>query len=94
MSKSHSVKNTTLMVRMDQKSKEVLVRAAELRGVSVSDYVRTVTVPQAQQELSSAAERIIGMSPSEQLAFWQALEAPVKLTPAQRRLGKIMRGEV
>jgi hypothetical protein len=25
--------------------------------------------------------------------FWQALQEPVRLTPAQKRLGAIMRGE-
>ncbi len=34
------------MVRLDEDSKACLVQAAELRRVSLSDYVRTVTVAQ------------------------------------------------
>jgi uncharacterized protein (DUF1778 family) len=81
------------MVRMDEDSKQVLEEAAQLRRISVSDYVRTVTLAQARRELASAGERTILMTPEEQLAFWQALQAPAKLTPAQRRLGKLVRGE-
>lgn len=81
-----------LMVRLDAESKQALTEAAELRRISVSDYVRTVTVAQARREVACAREQTILLSPDEQLAFWQALEAPAKLTPAQRRLGAIMRG--
>ena len=35
----------------------------------------------------------IVLTPKQQLAFWNALQAPVKLTPAQKKLGAIMRGE-
>jgi uncharacterized protein (DUF1778 family) len=82
-----------LMVRLDTDSKGVLARAAELRGISVSDYVRQVTVAQARKEVEAAAGQTIAMTPEEQLAFWTALHAPVKLTTAQKKLGKLMRGE-
>ena len=82
-----------LMVRLDARSKQALAEAAELRRISVSDYVRIVTVTQALREVASAKEQTILLSPDEQLAFWNALRAPVKLTPAQKRLGQIMRGE-
>ena len=82
-----------LMVRLDAGSKEALVRAAELRRISVSDYVRQVTVAQARKEVSAAAETTIAMTPDEQLAFWTALSEPAALTPAQKKLGKLMRGE-
>jgi uncharacterized protein (DUF1778 family) len=85
-------KSSSLMVRMDDDSKRVLARAAELRRISVSDYVRTVTVSQARREVSSAQEQTIQMTPAEQLAFWQALQTPVKLTAAQKRLSRLMRG--
>lgn len=87
-----SSKASTLMVRLDEDSKRVLVEAAELRRISVSDYVRTVTVAQARRELAYAGERTISLTPDEQLAFWQALQSPAKLTQAQKRLGKLMRG--
>ncbi|MCI0702650.1 MAG: DUF1778 domain-containing protein [Planctomycetia bacterium] len=82
-----------LMVRLDEESKSVLTRAAELRGISVSDYVRQVTVAQARKEVTAATEQTIAMTPEEQLAFWTALSAPAKLTAAQKKLGKLMRGE-
>jgi uncharacterized protein (DUF1778 family) len=85
--------SSTLMVRLDKASKEVLARAAELRRISVSDYVRQVTVSQASKEVAAAGTPTIVMTADEQLAFWNALSEPARLTPAQKRLGKLMRGE-
>ncbi len=82
-----------LMVRLDAESKACLTQAAQLRKVSVSDYVRAVTVAQARREVLGARNQSIVLSPDEFLAFWQALEQPVRLTPAQKKLGAIMRGE-
>lgn len=81
------------MVRLDPESKAILSRAARLRHISVSDYVRSVTLAQARREVQAAQEQIISLSAEEQLAFWQALNEPVRLTKAQRELGAIMRGE-
>ena len=36
---------STLVVRMDRRSKSILKQAAERRGISVSDFVRFVTTP-------------------------------------------------
>lgn len=91
-SKTTTATPSPLMVRLDAESKQALTAAAELRRISVSDYVRTVTVAQARREVASAREQTIQLSPDEQLAFWQALNAPAKLTPAQKRLGAILRG--
>ena len=85
-------KPSPLMVRMDEESKSVLTRAAGLRRISVSDYVRSVTVAQARKEVQAAGEQTISLTPEEQLAFWTALGEPVKLTPAQKKLGALMRG--
>lgn len=82
-----------LMVRLDEESKRSLADAAELRRISVSDYVRTVTVAQAQREVRAAREKIIALAPDEQLAFWQALSETPRLTPAQRKLGAVMQGD-
>lgn len=82
-----------LMVRLDDESKQALARAAELRGVSVSDYVRLTTVTQARKEVAAAATQTIALTPEEQLAFWTALSEPVVLTSAQKELGRRMRGE-
>ena len=85
-------KQETLMVRIDTKSKRLVKRAAELRRISASDYVRDVVVKQAEKEVAAAEDRTVRMSAEDQLAFWTALHAPVKLTRAQRRLGKLAKG--
>ncbi len=81
-----------LVVRLDEESKQALSRAAELRRISVSDYVRLITVAQAHREVAAAAEQAIALSADEQLAFWTALNEPARLTTAQKRLGRLMRG--
>jgi len=100
MARSHSSHPTTktgpvspLMVRLDEESKTLLAQAADLRRISVSDYVRTVTVAQARKEVLASREQTISLTPEEQLAFWTALSETPKLTAAQKRLSKIMRGE-
>ena len=87
-------KNSSLMVRLDEESKALLASAAELRKISISDYVRTIVVGQARRELAAADARVISMTPEEQLEFWEALSKPPELTKAQEQLGKMMRGEV
>jgi uncharacterized protein (DUF1778 family) len=86
-------KNSSLMVRLDDESKALLTSAADLRKISVSDYVRSIVVGQARRELTAAGTNMISMTPEEQLEFWQALSKPPKLTKAQKQLGKVMRGE-
>jgi uncharacterized protein (DUF1778 family) len=82
-----------LMVRLDDQSKRSIAQAADLRRISVSDYVRTVTVAQARREVRAARERVLALTPDEQLQFWTALNEAPKLTAAQRRLGSVMRGD-
>ena len=86
-------KSSQLMVRLDEDSKTYVTKAAELRKVSISDYVRMVTVAQARREVSQAEQSTISLTPEEQLAFWNALNATPNLTKSQRELGKIMRGD-
>ena len=81
-----------LIVRLDDESKTCLAQAAQLRRISVSDYVRTITVAQARREVQAASEQVLSLTPEEQLAFWKALNEPAKLTQAQRRLSAVMRG--
>lgn len=88
-----AAKTSNLMVRVDRPSKQVIAHAARIRGVSASDYVRSVVVAQARREVDEARTRTILLTPDEQLAFWQALERPAELTPRQKQLGRIMRGE-
>jgi uncharacterized protein (DUF1778 family) len=85
--------SSPLMVRIDAESKSLLVRAAKLRRISVSDYVRTVMVPQAQKEVEAAYGQTIALTADEQLALWTALSEPPRLTSAQKKLAALMRGE-
>ena len=85
--------SSNLMVRLDPDSKDCIARAAGLRRISVSDYVRSVLVAQAQREVDAAEHQVIALAPDEQLAFWQALNGPTQLTEAQQALGALMRGE-
>ena len=91
--KKRAATASPLMVRLDEESKACLTQAAQLRRVSVSDYVRTVTVAQARKEVAAAGQQTIVLTPDEQLEFWKALQQPVRLTAAQKKLGAIIRGE-
>lgn len=82
-----------LMVRLDAQSKTYLSKAAKLRSISLSDYVRTVTVAQAQREVLASRERSIALTAQEQQEFWNALNETPILTESQWRLGRLMRGE-
>ena len=82
-----------LMVRLDKASKDVLAQAAQLRRISVSDYVRIVTVAHARKEVLAADEQTFALTPQEQREFWEALSETPKLTHSQRKLGSVMRGE-
>ena len=52
-----AAKASPLMVRLDAESKQALIAAAELRRISVSDYVRTVTVAQGAARSPAPAIR-------------------------------------
>ena len=86
-------KTENLMIGVDRTSKGIIAKAARLRGVSASDYVRTVVVSEARREVKESQSQTLTLSPQEQLAFWQALHAPAPLTRRQRELGRLMRGE-
>src|SRR5437870_1806678 len=76
----------TLVVRLDRNSKGLLAKAAALRRISISDFVRLVTGEQARREVEGAKNNVIVMTPDEQLAFWNALNETPVLTESQRRL--------
>jgi len=88
-----AAKSENLMIRVDRASKGVIAKAARLRGISASDYVRSVVVTEARREVKAAESQTISLTAEDQLAFWQALNADVKLTVRQRALAKLMRGE-
>jgi uncharacterized protein (DUF1778 family) len=88
-----SKSSSPLMVRMDAASKAVLAEAAELRGISVSDYVRTVMVPLARKEVKLAIKETIFLDAKHRDAFMSSLSAPVRLTKRQKELGRLMQGK-
>lgn len=85
--------SANLMVRLNPESKACISRAAALRGLSQSEYVRTIVLAHAQRELAAAERQVVALSPAEQEAFWQALHEPAAPMPAQQALGRLMRGE-
>lgn len=86
-------KESVLQTRLSPEDKRAIQQAAALRRLAVSEYLRQVLVPMARREVASAEQQVIELSPEEQLTLWQALEAPARLTRAQKRLAKIMKGE-
>ena len=86
-------KSANLMIRLDRQGKKLVQQVALSRGVSTSDYVRSVVLANARRDLLEAERNVIALSAEDQLAFWRALNEPARLTPAQRRLGRIMRGK-
>jgi uncharacterized protein (DUF1778 family) len=68
------------MVRLDDESKALLASAAELRKISVSDYVRSIVVGQARREVAAAGTNVISMTPEERKlrdrALFQGLTIP------------------
>src|SRR5260370_36523203 len=85
------LRDETLLVRVDRRSKSLLRKAAAARGLSISDYVRSRVVPLARQDLIDAATGVLKLSRDDQVALWRALQNPRPPTPAQRALGKLIR---
>jgi len=88
-----TTKMQTLQARLDPESKRLIEEAARLRHVGLTDYIRLILVPAARREVLCAQNQALFLSPTEQEQFWEALNSPLDLTPAQEELGAIMRGE-
>jgi uncharacterized protein (DUF1778 family) len=86
-----SSKDANLLVRFDRGAKSLVQQAASLRGLTVSDYVRSRIVPMAKQEVDEASTGVLRLPKEAQIAFWQALQRPPASTKAQRALGKLVR---
>jgi len=84
-------KNANLLVRFDSGAKSLVLRAASLRGLSLSDYVRSRIVPLAKQDVDEAETGVLRLAKQDQIALWQALQHPPAPTRAQRELGKFVR---
>jgi uncharacterized protein (DUF1778 family) len=84
-------KNANLLVRFESETKSLVLKAASLRGLSLSDYVRTRIIPLARQDVDEAETGVLRLAKQDQIAFWQALQHPALPTRAQRELGKLVR---
>jgi uncharacterized protein (DUF1778 family) len=85
------VRDESLLVRVDRRSKALLRKAAAAKGLSVSDYVRSRMVPIARQDIVEADTGVLKLSTDDQIALWRALQSPPPPTSAQRALGKLIR---
>ena len=90
---SHPALNDSVVLQLDEKSMFVLVEAANIRRVSVAEYVRTIAVAHAKAELADSNQHEIAMTAGEQLKFWRILQRAPKVSESQHELGKLMRGE-
>jgi len=84
-------KRANLLVRFDPVGKTLIKRAAAIRGLTVSDYVRSRIISLARQDVEEADTGVLRLPREAQIAFWQALQNPPPPTEAQRRLGALVR---
>lgn len=84
-------KTTSVLIRFDAKRKARVRRAAELTGLSVSDYVRLRIVSIAERDIEEAVTGVLRLKRGDQLALWQALQNPPAPTKKQRALGALIR---
>jgi uncharacterized protein (DUF1778 family) len=88
---ARDAKDANLLVRFDARAKALVRRAAQARGLSVSDYVRSRIVPLAERDLSEATTGVLRLNRDDQVALWRALQHPPRPTPAQKALGRLVR---
>ncbi len=84
-------KTANVLIRFDAKRKARIRRAAELRGLSVSDYVRSRIVAIAERDIEEAQTWVLRLGREDQIVPWRALQKPRPPTKAQRALGKLIR---
>ena len=63
-------KDANLLVRFDGGTKSLVQRAAGLRGLTVSDYVRSRIIPLAKQDVDEASTGVLRLPKDAQIAFW------------------------
>ncbi len=88
--RTSKIRDESLLVRVDRRSKALLRKAATAKGLSVSDYVRSRVVPLARQDLIEADTGVMKLSRDDQVALWRALQNPRPPTAAQRALGRLI----
>ncbi|MBL8951521.1 MAG: DUF1778 domain-containing protein [Myxococcaceae bacterium] len=91
MGRASSPKTANVLIRFDARRKATVRRAAALRGLSVSDYVRSRIVSLAERDLEEAETGVLRLGREAQLSLWRALQNPPPPTKAQRALGELIR---
>ena len=86
-------KAEVIQARINSENKGLIVQAAKLREIPVSDYMRLVLIDQARKEVTSNEQRVLQLTAAEQIEFWNALDNPKSLTESQKELGKLIKGE-
>src|SRR6266852_2887579 len=79
-----SLKETKVQLRLRPAQGAVIVRAAKLRGTSLSNFILEHAYEAAQQVLAEQVD--IVMPPAEWQAFCTALDAPPRSIPALKKL--------
>jgi uncharacterized protein (DUF1778 family) len=69
-----TVKSLNLNIRISELSKNVLQRAAELEGDTLSHFVLSQALESAYKRLSET--QVVSLNPQEQQQFFQLLENP------------------
>lgn len=88
---SGSAKSVQVLIRFDAKRKRLVRRAAELNGLSLSDYVRSRIVKIALRDVEEVETGVLRLQKEDQIAFWRALQRPPAPTRAQKALGALVR---
>lgn len=91
MGRSGAAKTANVLIRFDAKRKARVRRAAELRGLTVSDYIRTRIDSIVDRDLEEAETGVLRLSREDQIALWRALQNPPPPTKQQRELGALIR---
>src|SRR5438309_10948055 len=81
---ANALKATKVQLRLRPSQKAVLVRAAQLRQTSLSNFMLEHAFEAAQQVLAEQVD--IVMPPAEWEAFCKALDAPPRSIPALNKL--------
>lgn len=83
MSRSTASRTSRIEARIAPDALEVVRRAAELEGRSISDFMVAAAVRDAQRAVE--AHQSVRLAIEEQQRFVQALIAPPPLAPAMKR---------
>lgn len=90
MSSTAEVKDERLQVRLNAEAKTVLQRAASYRHKTVSQFVLTTALAEAEKVIRE--NEAVSLSAADWKVFYDALSAPLRPTPrCARRLPSIKR---